>query len=461
MESSSKALDSTGTELSTVALTGRPYHGIDLPKVSIVEGIDYADGNSRTPPQVLANRLKEAAAKALGDSPDVWHIHNHSLGKNPAFSEAVRLLAEEGHGMLLHLHDFAEDGRPANYKALRDCLGDLSGIYPLGPRIRYAALNQRDASFLVVAGLPVEQLVLLPNPIRPPIERKTEFAPTTDSPHNLMLCPVRAVRRKNLGELALLAAAHPDLTFANTLGPTNPAYEPDFQRWKDFVAQLKLPVRYAFAEDTDASFAELVASSRALVTTSVAEGFGLAFLEPWIQGKSLAGRDLPEITADFREAGLDLAHLYDRIELPVELIDEKNLRSQVENTLDTMFATYGKPKPVDGIESALGAMVRNGQVDFGRLHEPLQEILVRKINSSPLLAHEVRRQANLTVRPKELLEANAQVVAREYGLLAYGQKLLSVYLGIAATSGGSSERLDAKAILAAFLKPERLFLLRT
>ena len=42
-----------------------------------------------------------------------------------------------------------------------------------------------------------------------------------------------------------------------------------------------------------------MASAHRLVTTSVAEGFGLAFLEPWLFGKGLLGRNLPEITVDF------------------------------------------------------------------------------------------------------------------------------------------------------------------
>ena len=43
----------------------------------------------------------------------------------------------------------------------------------------------------------------------------------------------------------------------------------------------------------------MVAHAKAIVSTSVAEGFGLGFLEPWIFGKGLCGRDIPEITSDF------------------------------------------------------------------------------------------------------------------------------------------------------------------
>ena len=35
----------------------------------------------------------------------------------------------------------------------------------------------------------------------------------------------------------------------------------------------------------DCSFPDMVASAQAIVSTSVAEGFGLGFLEPWVFGK--------------------------------------------------------------------------------------------------------------------------------------------------------------------------------
>ena len=62
----------------------------------------------------------------------------------------------------------------------------------------------------------------------------------------------------------------------------------------------------------------------ALVTTSIAEGFGLAFLEPWISGSSVVGRNLPDITEDF---SVELDHLYDRFDVPVDRVDLRELRA--------------------------------------------------------------------------------------------------------------------------------------
>lgn len=460
MEAAVEALASVGTGLRSIALTGRPYPGNDLPEVAVVEGIDYADSSAQTQPRLLADRLEEVAAEALDGTPDVWHVHNHSLGKNPAFTAAVNLLAERGHGMLLQIHDFAEDGRPDNYLALRNNLSNLSLAYPITPKIHYAALNQRDAGFLMRAGLPEAQLHLLPNPARTAPEPTNATHTSADLPPNLVLCPVRAVRRKNLGELALLAAAHPQLLLANTLGPTNPSYAPAFQRWKDFSASLQLPVRYAFAEESGHSFAALVEAAHSLVTTSVAEGFGMAFLEPWVQGKTLAGRDLPEITADFRQAGLCLDHLYERLDLPLELIDPEALVSRIRSTLETIYDAYDEALPEDGVSHVLSAMTKDNRIDFGRLDETLQEDLVQKIASSPALAEEVRNQAKLEPLEPDLVKANATIVAQRYGMGAYGQKLSAAYREIAGADSGSIDHLDANHLLKDFLKLERLFLLR-
>ena len=99
--------------------------------------------------------------------------------------------------------------------------------------------------------------------------------------------------------MSLLAAAYPDRHFANSLEPTNPAFRPQFERWKSFSRELQLPVTFGLGHQVDCSFPKMVACSEAIVTTSVAEGFGLGFLEPWVFGKSLCGRNLPEITGDF------------------------------------------------------------------------------------------------------------------------------------------------------------------
>ena len=65
-----------------VILSGRNYPERKLQNVRVVEGLDYMDLSDATDPLILKERMEEAARSVLGQLPDVWHIHNHSLGKN-------------------------------------------------------------------------------------------------------------------------------------------------------------------------------------------------------------------------------------------------------------------------------------------------------------------------------------------------------------------------------------------
>ena len=159
-------------------------------------------------PRFCLRASRKPLVEALGQTPDLWHIHNHSLGKNPSLTEAVALLAESGEKILLHPHDFAEDGRPGNYLSLREV---YSRAYPTGSHIHYAALNQRDRGFLahMLKDCP-SPVHLLANAVPPSPSLPTLNGDSISHlPENLFLYPVRAVRRKNLGELALLASRSP------------------------------------------------------------------------------------------------------------------------------------------------------------------------------------------------------------------------------------------------------------
>ena len=145
IENTLLAWEKSALPIQAVALSGRPYQGKVIPQTQVVEGLDYATPKESIAPDILAQRLKDAAKESLGSSPDLWHIHNHSLGKNPALTAAVRLLAEHGEYLLLHPHDFAEDGRPQNFLSLSEV---YRHSYPTSERIRYAVLNHRDKSFL-------------------------------------------------------------------------------------------------------------------------------------------------------------------------------------------------------------------------------------------------------------------------------------------------------------------------
>jgi len=431
--------------------------------VAVVPGLDYTTRLAQAPPpDRLAAELAEAARAELGGEPDVWHVHNHSLGKNCALPRALARMLGRGARLLLQIHDFPEDGRPENYRALlRDAGGAaaLAGrLYPRAPHVRYAVLNRRDRAVLLGAGADAARVHLLPNPVA------VEAPPGTEGPSAgevfTFLYPTRAIRRKNLGEFLLwAAAARRGERFGVTLAPATPAEADPYACWTKLAAELRLPVEFELGARPGATMRRLVGACACAVTTSVAEGFGLAFLEPWLAGRPVAGRNLREITADFAQEGIALEGLYERLEIPADWVDAGKLRGAIEAALHTTYAAYGRTPPADAAARALRAIVANDTADFGRLDRAAQEAVVRRVASHPAEAD--------ALRPRELRIAGADAVARNrariadrFSLAAYGRALETIYRAAAADDPGRVEALDSGAVLDGFLAPERLFLSR-
>ena len=459
IENTLQAWESAGTKIESVVISGRTYPGNSIKTTRVVEGLDYALPEQAIDSAVLAERLEQAARESLGGNPDIWHIHNHSLGKNPSLPQALTALAEKGAFMLLHPHDFAEDGRPGNYQCLQSC---YPTTYPCSERIHYAALNHRDLSFLqqMLAGLP-GKAHLLANAI-PHSDNLSHGKDCPDLPDNLYLYPVRAVRRKNLGELALLAASHPDKYFANSLGPTNPNFEDQFKEWKDFAINQNLNLSFGLGEDCTASFPQMVGHAKAIVTTSVAEGFGLGFLEPWTYGKGLCGRNLPEITSDFTTLGIDLSHLYNRCDVNLTLLDEPSLlKREIQIALEAFYSSYQIELPPDSLDEAYQSFVKEGQVDYGRLDEKLQQQILRKILRSTDELNFFREKYPLTIPGESDIQRNQAAVKQQFSPTAYGKRLFTIYKEILEAKQQNIAYADGNSLLRAFLSPKRLNLLRT
>ncbi|MEM7792249.1 MAG: hypothetical protein AAF546_12670, partial [Verrucomicrobiota bacterium] len=330
IENTLRGLDTLPNKIECVVLAGEVPEDCEFAdRAQVVEGLHYSNTQATTPaPEELLNRLRSAARKALGAAPDVWHIHNHSLGKNSAIPGVVSLLAESGEALLLHMHDFAEDGRPQNYKLNKTLAKFAPKIYPQTPRIHYAVLNGRDHSIFSATDLDRSQLHQIPNAVEAerakPNQAASQKIRNQLQAERLFLYPVRALRRKNLGETLLWSAlADPGDCFATTLGPTNQNYTAAHDRWIKVAEENKLPVKFAIGQTQDFNFEDLISTAEAIITTSITEGFGLAFLEPWLFGKPIYGRDLPPITADFKAKGIALETLYNHVSVPKDWVDVK------------------------------------------------------------------------------------------------------------------------------------------
>jgi len=390
---------------------------------------------------------------------EVFHIHNHALGKNRVLPPAVRRLAERGRRLVLQPHDFAEDGRPANYRALVDDLGRggaaaLSrALYPVADHVRYVTLNQRDATLLASAGM-TQRLSVLPNAVDLSL---AEAPDPLVRDGRLFLYPTRAIRRKNLGEMLLWAAlGGAGDRFAATLAPQNPKERPRYERWKRFAAEYKLPVAFEVGDRCDTSFAALLGTADAMITTSIAEGFGLAFLEPALAGRPIVGRDLPQITADFKAAGVALPNLYAHAPIALPGLRDR-LAEALRPALTEAFAAYGRQATPHDIDAALGAAETGGGIDFARLDEPLQEQVIAAavagdLPSPPALCDDLSGAS---------VESNAAAIRTAFSLERYGERLAALYDEAMRSEPGPVDALDASRVLDAFLDPARFYLLRS
>lgn len=363
-----------------------------------VPEVEYDDGDT-VASQRLGDRL-QASLTAWDFRPDetVIHVHNHSLGKNLSLPGAIGELAAAGYRLLLQIHDFAEDFRPDNFRRQMEGLEAASPaelgerLYPQAAHIHYAVLNGRDCKLLADAGVAGERLHLLPNPVPEfgPLPSKksarTRLNERFGIPADaiLLLYPVRGIRRKNVGEALLWSALFESgVTVGLTLRPINPLEQPHYERWERVAGDLSLPFRFDLGEEGGLGFTDNLSAADAVLTTSVAEGFGMVFLETWLAGRMLLGRDLPEITADFKDAGLRFSTLNPELRIPADWIDENTFVDHFEAAYCRVLDAYGRAVPPDTIRAEVRGLLSGGCVDFACLDSELQSQVIRRVATNP------------------------------------------------------------------------------
>lgn len=454
--------------------------------------LDYDHVHRRSGPQ-LSEALFQQIHQVLHrrdcrPEDTIFHVHNHSLGKNMALPDVLTRLAEAGYPMLLQIHDFAEDFRPANYRALlergvgRPDRSGLAWVYPQAEHLHYAVLNSRDQAVLLQASVPADRLHLLPNPVvgPGPLPRLQEAKNRLENLFGIpageryLLYPIRAIRRKNIGEAVLCSLlAEPDSWIGVTLAPLNPAERGQYERWKQWSAQHQVRCVWETGEQGGLPLADNLAAADALLTTSITEGFGMVFLESWLVGRALVGRNLPEITGDFERLGLRLPGMWRRLAVPVDWLGEERVRQRMLTVYQQVLADYQRPLQPDWAD-ALDEKLVEGAVDFGDLDEPLQQEVLEKILSEPGAVPSPRSQileknpaaaSALLARLADqdaLVRENASVVSEHFSPLQLGRRLWEIYQTLAQTRRtGPVEGLShPEQILERFLDLRRFRLLR-
>ncbi|HOV64044.1 MAG TPA: glycosyltransferase family 1 protein, partial [Spirochaetia bacterium] len=393
-------------------------------------------------PVEVADRIEKAVRSRWPSGCDLYHIHNPLLKKNSIFLDVIKILIDRGKRVLLHVHDFAEDGRPASYYRNTEYPADC----------HYAVINSSDYEALKASGLTQAGLHLIPNCVRPlPIAQVA-------GERNTILYPVRGIGRKNIGECLLLSLFLPDgCSLGITLPPHSQRDRAVYENFK--AAALDLALRVQFDVGIHTPFEKLLAGTRLFITTSVKEGFGFSFLEPWTIGAPVVGRRIDSVVGDFESNGVDLSHLYRSLYVPEGAIDRFEFASRFRDSYNRMRTSFGLA-PLDLKDADVVPGSSQGGIDFSLLDEVFQISLIRKTAQDKRLKYSFI-EANpwlLDLFDSErysdtLIEKNREAVLRVYGRESMSKILLSTYESV--LSVPVKQSIDKKVLLHQFLSPER------
>jgi hypothetical protein len=450
--SQAQALLEAGDDALVIAGEDSP----DLPGMSraVVEDLRYdVDRNiprERDPEKLdrrardLADKITGAMQAHWGELADVLHVHNPLLHKNAALIPALNILRDRGLCLLLQNHDLPEDFRPNVYAREEE--------YPAN--CHYAVINSRDRSFLQRAGLKPEGLHLLPNEVRP-------INPGARQDRSRYVYPVRALQRKNIGEALLFSLFIPQgRTVAITLPPTTERDICIYRKWMNFARDLDLRVEFELG--LSAPLAEVYGSALGIITTSVKEGFGFSYLEPWTAGRTVMGRRLNYVCRDFEKAGVRFDSLYSSLNIPTVYISPAALREKLENTMLMVYKRFGVEPPRHITRTIWEDMVSQDSIDFSRLDEQAQGGMIRIMASNKRVFQDIADSnpflQNLADwKPDEdLVEENRQKVREAYGRETIFALLRRAYR--AALQTPVTHRISKSILLELYLDPAQLSL---
>ncbi len=414
-----------------------------------IDGLGYDQtGLAPIPPEQVAGNIVTALRSHFGTADVILHVHNPTLAKNRRFPAVLKMLQQQGVTLLLQIHDFAEDGRPHTY---------FKEDYPAD--CHYSVINSRDYDLLRQAGLQEKGLHRIFNTVPPlPVAGRSPGSGAAAP----VLYPIRALRRKNIGEAVLLSLFFQPHPLAITQPPNSPEDIRSHADWQTFTRRHNLNVVYEAGVRAD--FATLVRQAPFLITTSITEGFGFSYLEPWTAGKLLWGRKLADICRDFEAHQIALEHLYTTLQVPLQWIDAERLRAQWGYWINRAHAAFDRKLPPKAALQHFDDLTLNGTIDFGRLDEVAQQQTIRALLNDP-----GKKQTLIALNPflaspadckngPELIAHNRRQILTHYNLKRYRETLLSIYRHVRQTP--VRQQIDKKRLLDAFLAPQRFSLLK-
>ncbi len=344
-------------------------------------------------PSVSPRDLSALLLERFGSRDAVWWIHNHHLGKNPVFTQALLETAQSAGAprMVLQPHDFPEAGRFDNLAALaRYCTLPL---YPVGPRIRYAVINRRDFDILHASGIPESDLFLLENPVPTPegttagspdrrAARKLLF-PDIESDALILLYPVRAIRRKNVLEAGLITLlSGPKARLLVTLPGVSVQEEGYSRMVRDAFESGIIPGRFGIgAEPAGIPLNVTAAASDLVVSSSMQEGFGYAYFQALQWGFPLLARRLDTLEGMSGVFSGYPAVFYSGVSCAPHKRERKRLKALYGVKLRRL-ASVLPSDAIGNIERNLAGMLENELVDFSFLDPSAQMGILKEASES-------------------------------------------------------------------------------
>jgi len=344
-------------------LTGSETEAPFPVETASIPGLGYSKNNEpNSNPEVIAKNIINAIHAKWPEGCDVIHVHNPLLAKNRHFLTILNILKQRHH-LFLQVHDFAEDGRPFAF---------FKEEYPSD--CHYGVINSRDYVYLLSSGLKKHGLHIIPNNV----SLSTDMTPP-DKINPRILYPVRAIRRKNIGEAILLSLFTGEREIAITQPPNSIHDFIPYNSWKTFTDQNKL--RITFEAGLKSDFSSLVNTSESLISTSISEGFGFTFLEPWLAGKFIWGRNITDICSDFEANQITLDHLYHHILIPLDLFDNKKFYNIWSSCILRNCRRFYFMIDQSEIDQAFEKLTQNNTIDFGLLDESFQKEVISNLLS--------------------------------------------------------------------------------
>ncbi|MFT4311890.1 MAG: glycosyltransferase [Candidatus Woesearchaeota archaeon] len=292
--------------------------GIDpslcLPKNINTKNVNLLQTGSHAP-RVIADQLHEKTRDL-----DTVIIENPTLGIFPhATLGFLRFARETNKTVVFRAHDLLHKRKEQYQQRYEEAGGNIDTMYPENTPV--LALTQHDATHLHRLG--VKDVHVLANSLNSQdFQRRHTYGQTRDFLHrragiphdaHIVFYPGRLIPRKNFEHAIAYAKAleqdGKDAFFLSTL----PGEEPYASHLKKYLQEINVTHAigsfHAHLDRSSFTLADVYHASDYALTTSLNEGFGYNFLEPWLADVPILGRDLPDQTRDFQNSGLDLSHL--------------------------------------------------------------------------------------------------------------------------------------------------------